>query len=402
MAHSDISDADSDLEELQSDIAKFDESVRDFLMSHNENGDRSVSNRRGGRGRGSRGPRKAAKPRGDITARLAKVNQAFLSGDYDRALDLVSEVIRINAETHQAWIALASIFREQGNEERALAAMVYAAHLRPKDVPGWLSCAAYALETTDTDGEINLKTARLCYSAALKAEFDNLDARLGKAAICHQQGHFAQAITEYNLALRSRPGDLDIVRKMAEACVDNQYQPTSVVYAITAYGRFFAIAQAASTGYALKDLWYDIGVYVDLFSATNRYKEAIFELRRLSRWILRRETESFWDAVQEDDREWDLEDDRREAIPQFEKGKFPKSSYGESLPPDLRARLAMYRLKNGSSGEAFVSQPYIILLNQEGWKRNLTKARRYISIQYHQAHQQWLIWYMTSPSSHMS
>lgn len=329
--------------------------MREFLTSHNGNVDRSTSGRRGGRGRGSRGPRKAAKPRGDITARLAKVNQAFLGGDYDRALDLVSEVIRINAETHQAWTALASIFREQGNEERALAAMVYAAHLRPKDVPGWLSCAAYALETTDADGQINLKTARLCYSAALKAEFDNLDARMGKAAICHQQGHFAQAITEYNLALRSRPADLDIVRKMAEACVDNQYQPTSVGYAIAAYGRFFAVAQAASAGYILEDLWYDIGVYVDLFAATSRHKEAIFELRRLSRWILRREVENFWDDLREDDREWDLENDRREEIPSFQTGIFPKALYGESMPPDLRARLATYRLKIGNQEEAFVS-----------------------------------------------
>src|SRR5687768_9199242 len=126
----DSDDADSDLEELQGDIAKFDESVRQFLASHHGAGESSISGRGAPRGRGARGPRKAAKPRGDITARLAKVNQAFLSGDYDRALDLAFEVIRINAETHQAWTALSSTFAEIGDTSKALSAMVYAAHLR--------------------------------------------------------------------------------------------------------------------------------------------------------------------------------------------------------------------------------------------------------------------------------
>ncbi|KAG8420461.1 transcription factor TFIIIC subunit tfc4 [Metarhizium acridum] len=127
-----VSDADSDLEELQGDIAKFDESVREFLASHRGTVDVPRLSRGTSRGRAPRGPRKAAKPRGDITARLSKVNQAFLSGDYEQAMDLAFEVIRINAETHQAWTALSSIFRERGEMDRALSAMVYAAHLRQR------------------------------------------------------------------------------------------------------------------------------------------------------------------------------------------------------------------------------------------------------------------------------
>lgn len=209
----DASDSDSDLEELRGDIAKYDESVREFLSSHHGRDDSPPSGSRGGpRGRGTRGPRKAAKPRGDITARLAKVNQAFLGGDYALALDLVSEVIRINAETHQAWTALSSIFREQGENVRALSAMVYAAHLRPKDVAGWLNCASFALDMIEEDESGNINTARLCYSAAIRAEPTNLEARLGKATVCHRQGHLAAAISEYNTVLRHRPQDLDVVR----------------------------------------------------------------------------------------------------------------------------------------------------------------------------------------------
>lgn len=349
------------MEELQNDIAKFDESVRDFLASHSGNYDGKSASRRGARGRGSRGPRKAAKPRGDITARIAKVNQAFLAGEYDRALELVSEVIRINAEIHQAWTALASIFREQGHIGRALSAMVYAAHLRPKDVAGWLHCASFALDTADLDEQVHLKTARLCYSAALKAEFNNIEARLGKAAICHQQGHYAQAAVEYSIALRTRPADLEIVRKLAEAAVDSQYSQSAASAALEAYGRFFSIAQAASAGYDLTDLWYDIGTYVDIFAAMNRLKDAITHLRRLSRWISLRKEESFWDQSQGDDREWDLSDERRMMVDTFTQGRFPNSAYGLSLPLFLRMRLAIYRLRTGDTDEALVCDDKLVI-----------------------------------------
>lgn len=355
----DNSDADSDLEELQGDIAKFDESVREFLASHGGGGKSQDTGRptRGGSrgsGRGSRGPRKAAKPRGDITARLSRVNQAFLAGDYDRALELVSEVIRINAETHQAWTALASIFREQGELDRSLAAMVYAAHLRPKDIGGWMACASYALDSAGENEESNAKTARLCFSAALRADPQNVEARLGKAAVCHSQGHYSQAILEYNYLLKQRPADLDIVRKLTETCADNKENPAATASAKAAYRRFFDLVIPTGPGDRFEGLWYDIGIYIDLCASSGSYRETIKELKALARWMVGRATEEYWDELQDDDREWDMDSSRRSQYPEFSGCSFPESTYGESLPLDLRMRLAILRLRLLDKNEAMV------------------------------------------------
>ncbi|KAK5988747.1 RNA-binding protein VTS1 [Cladobotryum mycophilum] len=349
----DASDSDSDLEELQGDIAKYDESVREFLSSHRGRDDSPPPIRGGPRGRGARGPRKAAKPRGDITARLSKVNQAFLSGDYARALDLVSEVIRINAETHQAWTALSSIFREQGENVRALSAMVYAAHLRPKDVSGWLRCASFALDAIDEDESGNTHTARLCYSAAIRADPTNVEARLGKATVCHKQGHLAAAISEYNIVLKHRPQDLDIVRKLAEACIDNKNANLAAPSAIAAYRRFFDLEMANMSWYNLSALWHDVGIYVELFASTGSYLEAIHELKGLSRWLVGRAPEQFWNEWHADDCEWDADEGRRFAVPGFSGREFEPTLYGPALPLDLRVRLAIYRLRLGDEAEAF-------------------------------------------------
>ncbi|KAF5019761.1 hypothetical protein F66182_8198, partial [Fusarium sp. NRRL 66182] len=353
MLPEDASDADSDLEELEGDIAKFDESVREFLAAQRDEVVPSPAARGGLRGKGARGPRKAAKPRGDITARLSKVNQAFLSGDYSLAMDLVFEVIRINAETHQAWTTLSSIFREQGDLGKSLSAMVYAAHLRPKDVGGWLQCASFALDTIGDDETGNLNTARLCYSAALRADHTNLDARLGKGLVCHRQGHLAAAISDYKIVLKHRPYDLEIIRKLAEACVDNKQAEAAVPSAIAAYKLFFDHEKTKPIFEMMEAPWHDIGIYVELFASTGRYQDAIQESKSLCRWLLGRGADEHWNSWESDDREWDVGDERRECVPGFTAGAWSPQLYGQSFPLDLRARLAIYRFRLGDEQEAF-------------------------------------------------
>lgn len=364
-SQSEASDVDSDLEELQGDIAKFDESVREFLETHRGTTDTTRVTRGGTRGRGARGPRKAARPRGDITARLSKVNQAFLSGDYDQALDLAFEIIRINAETHQAWTALSSIFRERGELDRALSAMVYAAHLRPKDVSGWLQCASFALETTSDEDPAHLQTARLCYSAALRADPTNIAARLGKAAVCHQQGHLSAAISEYKIVLKHHPYDLDIIRKLAEACIDSKNALAVIPLAVTAYRGYFDFVIDSNSKPGQDLLWHDVGIYVELYALAGMYQEAIRELKSLSRWILDRSSESYWDDWQSDDREWDTKDERKVQVPEFSadlQSVIPRAS----LPLDMRARIATYRLKLGNLQEALVFHPHFYCRNEFG------------------------------------
>src|SRR6478752_7495604 len=66
--------------------------------------------------------------------------------------------------------------------------------------------------------------------------------------------------------------------------------------------------------------WIDIGIYVELFASTGRYQEAIQEAKALARWVLGRESESYWRAWFSDDREWDVDDERRASVSEFRPG----------------------------------------------------------------------------------
>ncbi len=354
----DLSDADSDLDELHQDIEKFNQSVQEFLATHH---DRDTSSFRTRPTRGaSRGPRKAAEPRGDIKARLSKANQAFILGDFNLAMDLIFEVIRINAETHQAWAILSSIFREQGHHDRALMAMVYAAHLRPKDCDGWLKCADFALDAVGRGSDDDLTTAKLCYSAALRAEPGNEEARLGRALVSHRQGMVAHAISDYKIVLSRRPHDIYIVRRMAEACMDNREIEIAVPEAVNAYQRLLQDSLGVlPVGFE----WLDVSIYTELYAWMGQYRTAISELKSLSRRLLHRHNETFWENWQEDDREFDEDDDRRRQVPEYQGSKADFASFGLGIPVELRMRLAIYRLEEGNLLEAKVCCSLIFVLS---------------------------------------
>lgn len=242
-----------------------------------------------------------------------------------------------------------------GEVEKSLSAMVYAAHLRPKDTAGWLRGASFALDAVDQNGDNNLHTARLCFSAAIRADPSNVEARLGKAVVCHRQGHFTSAINEYKTVLNRQPHDLETVRKLAEACIDSRQSGSAIKAAVTAYRRYFDFQMQQGWQERLHDLWHDIGIYVGLCGSDESNKLAIFELKSLARWVVGRGDELYWDDWQADDREWDRESIRRELVSDFCQRDTKERLYGISLPLELRCRLAIYRLRLNEEHEAFVS-----------------------------------------------
>lgn len=275
-------------------------------------------------------------------------------GDLQEAKDLIFDVIRINAETHQAWTTLSSIFREEGHMDKALMSMVYAAHLL-KEVPVWLRCANFALEVAEEHPGVDLNTARMCFAAAINIDSRNTDARLGRAMVCQRLGHASVAVGDYKFVLAERPLDLDLIRKLAEACMDTKDVAKAAGSAISAYDTLFRHTAAyPDAGEAAQISWYDVGIYSELLAHSERPRDAILQLKALSRRLLGRRGEVFWDQWQEDDREFDEDESRRMEVPEYHHGSVDHMAYGLGLPKDLRVRLAIYRLTAGDTQEALV------------------------------------------------
>lgn len=297
-----------------------------------------------------RGPRRAAEPTGDIKLRLSKASEAFIEENYVEAAFILAEIIRINAETHEAWTLLASIFQEAGDIDNTLKALIYAAHLRPKHSSAWFACAEFALEETGSLRSNYLVNAEFCYSAAIRADPKNIEARLRKAEVCAERGKSSTAISDYKQVLIRQPHNTKVLRALAELSIDCGEVDTAINLYREAIQHFKLFT--ADSGQMFD--WNDASTYITLYENTAQYDIAVKELKSVARWLLGRVDESFWDQVDDDDCEWDELDTRRHRISEFKAGKHPVSSYGSGLPLPFRVKLGLYRLHLAHHDEAMV------------------------------------------------
>ncbi|KAI2626665.1 TPR-like protein [Hypoxylon sp. NC1633] len=327
---------------------------------------RSAQDGHGARAKKKRGHRKAAELTGDIKYRLSMASNAYMDGRLDEALKWLEETIRINSETHRAWVILASIHQEKGNKRNYYTAKDYAVHLQPKDIDGWLQCAEIAITLRDDfpeDGDYWLRETRKHYSAALRVDSSHSQARHGRAAALLELGFIRLAVSDYTYLVEHCIFDVYALRGFAEVCVllaeTGKVQYTDRPQeAIEAYRQCIAYFRANGFDPLYPFEWQDVKIFVELLAYIEQYKDAIHELRSLSRWLLTRSDEVYWDD-QDDDREWDVDNARRLEVGDYQDGKYSASAYGSGLPLEFRTKLAVYRLKLGHEDEAELHLKFI-------------------------------------------
>lgn len=82
-----------------------------------------------------RGRRAAAdvEPSPEVKRLIGQANQAYAEGSLDTAVELLSEVVRIDPIIRVSWYTLATIYEEKGDQERAVQCKIVATHLLGKD-----------------------------------------------------------------------------------------------------------------------------------------------------------------------------------------------------------------------------------------------------------------------------
>ena len=301
------------------------------------------------------------KPTPDILLRLSLARTAFENQDYEDAKERLGEIILINAETYDAWTLLSNVLEEMGNRKSALQCLITAAHIQPRNVNVWIHTALYALEGLDLleEGEERaemMEIANMCYSGAIRANPANIDARTGKADVLMMKGFAANALDQYRRALKHKPLNIRTVRNLADCTLDTRDPQAGAEVAKKAYQQIIDhCMETGSTEAEEGDFeWSDLRIYLEFFTILEQWAEGAYELKRISRWLLGRQNEKYWDTWLDDDREWDMHDDRRVEVPMFEPTRYPIDTYGLGLPIDLRAKLCVYRLKVALDAEATI------------------------------------------------
>lgn len=158
-----------------------------------------------------------------------------------------------------------------------------------------------------------------------------------------QQGLLVRARNEARRCLQADPGDVEAMKSLAEisASLNEPEQATPYFKSLIDS----CMKKGDPDGTQLT--WETVNWYIDTLLEAKQYRDALQGLTTVSRWLLGRADETYWDEL-DDDREWDIDDEpRRVAIPAFQKNRVTSERYGEGLPIELRVKLGLIRVSLG-------------------------------------------------------
>ncbi|GAA5979094.1 hypothetical protein JCM10908_002802 [Rhodotorula pacifica] len=325
---------------------EFDRSIADELDAFDpemmENLTVGVKGRKKKKGGKSRGRRAAAdvEPSPEVKRLIGQANQAYAEGSLDTAVELLSEVVRIDPIIKVSWYTLATIYEEKGDQEKAVQCKIVATHLLGKEQAAaeWASlgreCRQIGL----------MQQAIYCFTQAIKADKEDVDTMWDRAVLLKLSDAKNMAIKAFSALLVLLPHDPGVLRQLAPLLADTeQYaRATSLLLSAFAYYRSVCPLVSSETVDLLNTYGYgDLETLADFLLVQRNYKEVVRVIRQGVRWLQGREKETGWDLMT-DDREYDEERKIREG---WENG----DSYFEDEPTyeldvRLRSRLGLARL----------------------------------------------------------
>ena len=338
------SDSDSDNSVVNVRKTKLDEEVRAFVRAHRGLDENEAH------GKSQRRRKTRAEPSGQAKLRLTQASDAFIAEEYEEALRLTMDALRLNGEVPRAWSLLSSVWEELGEHQNAVMAKLFSVQLTPRDAGAWIACAECALRWLGRRGNKALEIASYCYSAALRARPHDVRARLGKASVEIDLGRLPRAIAQYSAILEQDPVNLEAIRGFAECSLDGRGSARMIERSRAAYRRCLTTLLANGVGGQELVSWSDVMVYAELSSCLGFHVQAISDLKSLGRWLLGRGRDPSWGAYHLDDREWDEGYERRSSFLGYDPSLYPDHAY--HMPLDVRLRLAVYRLRRGDVDEA--------------------------------------------------
>lgn len=298
---------------------------------------------RGGKGI-KRGPRRPLEPSPEFKMLHSQATEAFIDGDYDRAIELVQKAILVNPEMFAAHSLLSEIFLARGEKDKAVTALFSGAHTRPRDPTVWHKVARMIQDRAGDDRQKTLNDIIYCYSRIIEIDGKNYNARFQRAAAYRELGYNGRAAGEYERILKDLPHNVRALRHLAETCIDMQEVQKALQYYLDSIEYYMSLDDDENIEFS----WSDVNICAELYAYLGDPKEGLYLLSSVSRWLLGRRNDHLWDEYVEDDREWDADDSpRRIKTDGFVPGSYPRDSYGMGLPMELRIKLGTFRIKMG-------------------------------------------------------
>lgn len=297
---------------------------------------------------------------------LRRGTLAFIDEKVDDVIEIYQEIIRIDPQVNEAWETLGAVWEMKGDMDRALQARIVAAHMVPTTSQRWSVLGGESYR------EGLLRQAEHCFSQAVKADRNDDTASFNRAHVLFQLQEYPKAAKAWRMHLQLRPFDPEAVNAYIDVLIglNDIYTAIELLEKLKQWNmRTFPNPQDdrtfgntppnypsrhtmdATLACRLADLYLSVG-----YSA-----KAIDTIRQVIRWLQTRHRETFWDTVQDDDREYDMQVGSPSTS--HRKGGYPRNitaATPHGIPAVARLRLCRARLQLGHIDEAMVRSSIIL------------------------------------------
>jgi general transcription factor 3C polypeptide 3 (transcription factor C subunit 4) len=297
-----------------------------------------------------RRPRKRKRKAPVLSPEFQRLNglmtQAYMKEDYDEALEYALEAVKLNPEYFPLHGIIAEILDLKGRPGDAIGALFAGVHSSRNPENWWF--VVDRLNTLGGDEDEKRQKLGYCYSTLIVLNQNDYQAKLGRAKLYCHSGHHKRARNDCEALLKMNPNDGDVVQLYANVCIEMDDPEV----ALASFEEFITHCTEEETPDSTNLSWAAISSYVDILIQLEEYDKALKRFKSLSRWILGRGTETFWDDY-DDDREWDpYPDPRRKRVRRFRLGTFDENTYGLGLPIEFRVRLGVLRILNSDAADS--------------------------------------------------
>jgi general transcription factor 3C polypeptide 3 (transcription factor C subunit 4) len=142
---------------------------------------------------------------------LGAANMHYAYREFQQAVQMLVEVVRIAPGMPQPYQTLGLIYEELAQYPKALKLFMMAAHLSKKDVHQWRQLAAMCAKHGDTEQAI------YCLGRILAHAPSDVDALWQRAQLLADSGEHKRAVSALHSLLHKRPDDTQVVQRLTRS-----------------------------------------------------------------------------------------------------------------------------------------------------------------------------------------
>ncbi|XP_052201303.1 uncharacterized protein LOC127807472 [Diospyros lotus] len=151
-----------------------------------------------------KGSKKKLSP--EVTRKLGSATLHYAHGQYEEAISVLKEVVRIAPNLPDPYHTLGLIYNAIGDKKKSLNFYMLAAHLTPKDSSLWKLLVNWSIE------QGNVGQARYCLSKAITADPEDTSLRFQRACLYLELGEYQKAAESYEQISRLCPENVEALK----------------------------------------------------------------------------------------------------------------------------------------------------------------------------------------------